>query len=174
MSVKEKKKKILEDLKEELRKQKFLIFISIKGVKANELTLLRKSLKEKNCQMKVIKKSIANLALKELKIDMDLDNIKEEMAVIFAYEISNEPAKILDEFSRTTKTIKIFGGMLGGKIISEKEIIELARLPSYPELIAQIFYTLRYPILKFVDILRGNILRFILALISLKGQRENI
>ena len=43
--TREQKKKIIEDLKEKVAKQKAMVFVSIQGIKAKELFDLRKKLK---------------------------------------------------------------------------------------------------------------------------------
>ena len=66
---KEEKKKILEDLKEGIKKQKIMILVNFTGLKVKDFFELRKRLKSANSQIKVIKKTLLNLVLKEFNSD---------------------------------------------------------------------------------------------------------
>ena len=52
--TKEQKQKIVKKIKENLDKQKMLLFVGIAGLKAKDMLDLRKKLKEKVCLMNVV------------------------------------------------------------------------------------------------------------------------
>ena len=62
--TKEQKKEILQDLKEKLAKQKAIVFVDFQGLEARDLFDLRKKLQENNCQLKIAKKTLVNLAIR--------------------------------------------------------------------------------------------------------------
>jgi len=59
------KKDIVADLKKNLRKQRGIILVDFGALPAGELAELRRQLREKNCLLRVVKKSLLTRALTE-------------------------------------------------------------------------------------------------------------
>jgi large subunit ribosomal protein L10 len=172
--TKEKKKKILEDLKEKIERQKIMIFIDFTGIKSKDLFSLRRKLKELGNEMKVAKKTLINLALKEKNLDViDVRKILGEIAVIFGVKDEISSAKTVYEFSKENKNLKILGGILEKKFIGPERIEELAKLPTKEELLAKLVSELSAPISNFVYLLKSipQSLVFVLSQIQLKVQK---
>jgi large subunit ribosomal protein L10 len=172
--TKEEKKKILKDLKEKIEKQKIMIFVDFTGIKSKELFLLRRKLKELGNEMKVVKKTLINLALKEKKLDLfDVKKMVGEIAVVFGFKNEILPAKTVYEFSRENKNLKILGGILEKNFILTEKIEELAKLSTKEELIAKLVSSIFAPISNFVYVLRSIPQSLVLVLnqIQLKVQK---
>jgi large subunit ribosomal protein L10 len=172
--TKEKKKKILEELKEKIGKQKIMIFVDFTGVKSKDLFLLRRKLKELGNEMKVAKKTLINLALKEKNLNViDVRKILGEVAVIFGMKDEISSAKTVYEFSKENKNLKILGGILEKNFIGPEKIEELAKLPTKEELLAKLISSISAPISNFVYVLRSipQNLVFVLSQIQLKVQK---
>jgi large subunit ribosomal protein L10 len=172
--TKEKKRKILEELKEKIERQKIMIFVDFTGVKSKDLFSLRRKLKELRNEMKVAKKTLINLALKEKNLDViDVRKILGEIAVIFGMKDEITGAKIVYEFSRENKNLKILGGILEKNFIGPEKIEELAKLPTKEELLAKLVSDVSAPISNFVYVLKSipQSLVFVLSQIQLKVQK---
>jgi large subunit ribosomal protein L10 len=172
--TREKKKKILEELKEKIGKQKIMIFVDFTGVKSKGLFLLRKKLKESGNEMKIAKKTLINLALKEKNLNIvDAKKMVGEIAVIFGVKDEISGAKTVYEFSKENKNLKILGGILEKSFIGPEKIEELAKLPTKEELLAKLISEISAPISNFVYILKSipQSLVFVLSQIQLKVQK---
>src|SRR3989344_2701935 len=128
--TKEQKKKVLEDLKEKLTRQKTMVFADFSGIKVKDLSDLRKKLKTVSSELKVAKKTLIALALKEQnpKISQKIKALAGEMALVFGYQDELAPAKTVWQFSQGSPEIKILGGALEsqkGIFLSAEQIIEL-------------------------------------------------
>jgi len=167
---KEEKKKILEDLKEGIKKQKIMILVNFTGLKVKDFFELRKRLKSANSQIKVIKKTLLNLVLKEFNSDFSqkLAQFKAQIAIVFGFEDEISPAKILNQFSLENPNCKILAGYFDKKFREKEEMITLAQLPTKNELLANLIGNLSAPISNFVNVLEGNIkgLVYLLSLIK--------
>jgi len=168
---KEKKKKIVADLKEKIKKQKAIVFVNFTGVKAREMFELRKKLKKENSLLKVAKKKLIQLALKESDIDLGVENFEGEIGLVFGFADEIFPAKLVYQFSKENPRLKIVGGIFGKKFYDERETIELAQLPSKEELLARILSALSAPILNFENVLIGNLRNFVFLLSQVKGRQ---
>jgi large subunit ribosomal protein L10 len=172
--TKEEKKKILKDLKEKIEKQKIMIFVDFTSLKSRELFSLRKKMKEFGDEVKVAKKTLINLALKEKKLDIvDVKKMVGEIAIVFGFKDEILSAKTVYEFSKENKNLKILGGIFGRNFIGPEKIEELAKLPAKEELLAKLVSEISAPISNFVYLLKSipQSLVFVLSQIQLKVQK---
>jgi len=166
--TKAQKQKIIEDLKEKIAKQRAMIFVDFTGLKVKDLSNLRKKLKAADNELKIAKKTLLLLALKEKKLEMAAEELKGEIAIVFGYKDELSPAKIVYQFSQENPNLKILGGFLENKFREAEEIIALAQLPSREELLAKLVGSISAPISNFVNVLQGNIKGLIYALTAIK------
>ena len=151
------KQKIVEDLRENIAKQKAIILIGISGLKVKDISELRKKLKAIEGNLKVVKKTLVELAFKENNLKFDKDKFKEEIALAFGFKDEILPVKIVYQFSRENENLKILGGYLEGNFKEAKEIITLAQLPTREELIAKLIFTTQSPLFGFYNALQRNL-----------------
>ena len=163
--TKEQKKKILEDLKEKIAKQKMMIFVDFTGLKVKDLFELRKRLKKADSQLKVVKKTLLNLALRQKKIEIGKEILKGEIASVFGFKKEIIPAKIVYQFSLENPNLKILGGFYEDEFKEAEEMVTLAQLPTKEELLAKLVRSISAPILNFVNVLQGN-LRGLVSILS--------
>jgi len=156
---KEQKKEIIETLKNQIKKSKSIVFASFDGLKVKENEVLRKELKKENSEYVVAKKTLMDLAFKDVKIDgLNIKDFEGRIAAVFGYEDEVAPAKIINDFRKTHKdNISFVGGVLENKFLKKEEVSALAELPSKQELYAKIVGSLNAPISGFVNVLAGNL-----------------
>ena len=155
--TKEKKQKIIADLKDKVAKQKAIILVGISGLKVKDIRDLKKRLKLIQAELKVAKKTLAELVFKEYKIDFDEEKFKEEVGFIFGFKDEILPAKTAYQFALSNEKLKILGGFIENKLNSREEIITLAQLPTRDELLAKLVGSIQSPISNFVYALNYNI-----------------
>ncbi len=152
----EQKQKILKEIKEKIDKQKSMVFVGIKGLKAKEVFDLREKLKKANCLLSVAKKTLLNIAFKDKKIKVNKEKLEGQTALIFGFEDGLSLTKIIHQFSLSNENLKILGGFFENKFI-EKE-----------ELYSKVVGTINAPLINFISVLRANIrgLVYLLSLIK--------
>lgn len=156
------KEEVVKKLAEELKDTKIILLTDYRGITVEDVTKLRKELRDSNAEYKVIKNNIVKRAL-ELNGESGLDNLLEgPTAVITSKEDYLAPAKAIYNFTKNNDFYKIKGGIIEGKVMTAEEIITLAKLPSRQELLA-----------KLAGALLGNITKLAVALDAVKAQKEN-
>jgi len=165
------KQKIIEDLKEKIGRQKTMLFINYSGVKVRELSQLRNKLKENNCLLKVAKKNLINLVLKEKNpsLGQRIKDLEGQLALVFGFKDFIIPAKLVYEFSQKNENLKILGGCFENEFQEAQDIITLAQLPGKEELLARLVRTIEAPVSNFVNVLEGNIKGLIYLLTKVKA-----
>ncbi len=168
--TKAQKKIIIEELKEKLAKQKAAIFVDFTGLKVKDFASLRKNLKKEGNEIKVAKKTLFGLVLKNIGLEINFKEMKGEIAAIFGYKDEMSPAKMAYQFGFANTNLKILGGIFEKNFIGAEKIIELAQLPTKKELLARLTGTVASPISNFVSVLQGNIKNLVRVLGAIKGR----
>jgi len=168
--TKEQKKRIIEDLKEKIAKQKTIVFIDFAGLKVEDMFNLRKNLKKADGQLKIAKKTLINLAMKDSGLKAEIDKLKGEIGMVFGYKDEISPAKTIYQFSIENPNLKILGGFFENEFKSAEDFIALAQLPSKEQLFARLAGSMLAPVSNFVRVLEGNLKGLVCALGAIKKQ----
>ena len=168
--TKAQKQKILDDLKEKVDRQKAIVFADFKGLKVKDLSNLRKEMKKKDCELKVAKKTLISAVFKEKKIEVDVRKMEGEIALVFSYKDEILPFKLLYEFSKGNKNLKILSGLIGKEVIEKEKAIVLGQLPSKEELLGKLVGSIKAPLSGIVNVLQGNLRNLVYVLSQIKGQ----
>jgi len=123
----EKKQNVVREITEKINDSTSIIFFDYLGLKDEEITKLRRKLKECNSEIRVYKNTLTKRALDSLNFEMK-ECVVGPSAIAFAKdEIS--AIKILKAFSKENETLKIKGGIIDKKIT---DLITLDKLSSIP------------------------------------------
>lgn len=169
--TREQKQKIITDLETKIDKQKSIVFMDFSKIKVKELAKLRESLKKEGSEMKVAKKSLMEIALKNKNVSLDSNKLAGEVAIVFGYEDEIAPSKIVYQFSKENANAKILGGFLENKFCEMADVIRLAELPSKEQLLGMLVGTLSAPATNLVGVLSGNMRKLVLALSQIRDQK---
>ena len=107
------------------------------GITVGEMTKLRRQMHDAESNFKVLKNTLARIAIKDSPLEVLSNHLEGPTALAY----SNNPvgmAKALSDFVKTNDKLKILGGVMDGKYISAKVVSDLASLPSVDELRAKI------------------------------------
>ncbi len=160
--TKEKKQKSLVDLKENISKQKSIIFADFSKVNSKDLFSLRKQLKEAGCQLKIGKKTLVRIAFGQSGISFwnkIKSSIPGQLALVFGIEDEIAPARIANQFVKTNENFKILGGIFENRFIDKERVLVLANIPSRNELLGRLVGSLASSMTSFVrvlDVIREN------------------
>ena len=160
----EQKKAIVAELTEKLQGACAGVLVNYKGITVADDTKLRKELREAGVEYFVVKNTLLSRAAQNAGIE-GLEPVLEGTTAI---AISNDDhvasARILCKFAENNKFFGIKAGFVEGKTIDEKEVKELAKLPSKEVLVAKALGGLNAPITGLVTVLNGNIKGLVVAL----------
>ncbi len=132
------KETFVSHIREELAGSSIVVALSREaGITVEEITRLRKDMHNAEAHLKILKNTLARIAIK----DSTLESIERYLKGSTGLAYSNNPvgmAKAISEFAKTNEKLKILGGVMDGKAITPEVIKELASLPSMDELRAKI------------------------------------
>jgi large subunit ribosomal protein L10 len=157
MQTRSQKKEIVKALAHEIKESKAVVFSDFKGLSVKNMTALRKELRGQGIDLKVIKKTLINIALKDAGVNMNVKEMEGQIALAISQEDEVMAAKIVAKAAKANENLKIVGGILGKDALSKEEIIALSKLPSKEELLAKFVGTINAPVSGFVNVLAGNL-----------------
>lgn len=123
-----------------------VVVVDYRGLNVEQVTELRKQLREAGVEMKVIKNAILSRAAVAAGLEGMGDVFAGPTAVAFSSEDVVAPAKIMYEFAKTAEALEIKGGVIEGKVSTVEEINSLATLPNREGLLSMLLSVLQAPV----------------------------
>ncbi len=151
---KEDKEKVVAELAERLRTSETLIVADYRGLTMPQIDELRGKLLEHGARFAVVKNTLTRRAAEVAGADALLALLEGPTAIAFL-EANGDPvavAKALADAARTTRVLKIRGGILEGRPIEGAAVEELAKLPAADVLRAQVLGAITSPLTAIVGL----------------------
>lgn len=124
----EQKKQVVSEIVDKLKNSESVIIFQYQGMTVEELSDLRRKLKEVESDVKVYKNTLLKRAADELNINLD-DFLEGPNAILFGKTLL-EPIKIISEFAKSHDKLDIRVGVISGDVADLSVIKEYASIPS--------------------------------------------
>lgn len=157
MLTRAQKEQVVKDLSAKIKDGKVLIFSDYAGTTVVKMKELRDELRKTDSSYKITKKKLIDLALKDAGIEASVLDLEGQIGIAIGKGDEVSAAKVLATFAKANKNFKILQGVLENKVISGKDVLALAMLPSKDQLLAKLVGTINAPISGFVNALAGNL-----------------
>ena len=156
--TREQKKNIVELGKEELKNSKTVLFADFKGSSVSDIGILRKSLRDSNAMMIVIKKRLLRIIVSESNIDVDPSKFEGQVATIFSRGDISSVAGPVYRFSEEYGSLNILGGVdVEGKVeIPRETMIKIGALPPREVLLGYIVGSIAAPLRGLMYVLKSK------------------
>ncbi|MDR0503531.1 MAG: 50S ribosomal protein L10 [Treponema sp.] len=143
--IQEGKTKAIGELKESLSVAGDFIFTDYRGLTVEQITSLRKQLRTKDVEYKVVKNNFARIAFEQMATPDVSSYLVGPTAVAITPRDSNEVAKILFEFKKETPALKVKGALFSGMVYDAAKTEAYSRLPGRLELISMLMSVMNGP-----------------------------
>ena len=131
----------------------FMIVVNYQGLKVGPMTELRKRLLKVGAEIHIVKNSVFRIAAKEAGIADLGDALAGQVAVITGQKDISAAAKTVKTFASEFEKPKVHFGYLNNQRLEEKDVMELADLPSLDVLRGKLLGVLQAPATKLVVLL---------------------
>jgi large subunit ribosomal protein L10 len=170
---KEQKAEQVDLLTDKLRKAKVAVLTDYRGLTVSQLQELRGKLRTGDVEYRVVKNTLTRRAAEAAGVPGLQTELEGPVAIAFGYDDLSTPAKLLNEFVRTTRLkLDIKGGLVEGRVVSPDQVKQLADLPSREALIAQLLGTLQSPVGQLVGIMQTPLQQLLGVLNAYKTKLE--
>ncbi len=159
------------EIKERLQEYDIAIATQYVGIKSEQVTALRKKLRDSDCEYKVYKNTLAKRALDELGMGEAAHCMEGPTAWAFSKDPVT-PAKILKDFAKDSTFVKVRGGVLNGKPVTEAQLTALADLPPREVLLAMVVGAIAAPLSAFVGVLNAVPRSAVTVIDQIRKQKE--
>jgi large subunit ribosomal protein L10 len=147
--VKEDALKVLVD---KFGRSKSVVFANYRGLDVASISEIRNQLRKEDAEMKVAKKTLMNIAAKDLVGELDKTMMDGPVVATFSYNDPLAGIRILFKFSKKNDKLKLLGGIVDGKAVGADIIQQYAKLPSKQELLAKLLGSMNAPVSNFVGV----------------------
>lgn len=144
----------VEELKVMFESAKDYIFTNYRGLSVEQITDLRRKLREQSAEYKVVKNRFAKIAFKQLERPELGDNLVGPTAIALSKEEAGPVAKTLVQFCEDAPA-EIKGGLIEGEVYDSSQVEEFSKLPTKIELLAKLLGTMQAPLQNLVYALNG-------------------
>jgi len=153
---KEQKMRTIDELKEIMAKCSVAVLTNYQGIKASELTALRRRLRERNIEYRVVKNTLARFAAERADKAFLAGSLEGPVAIAFGYGDVAAPARALNDYIKGSDTpLAISGGFLGNRLLTVEDVDTLVNIPSREVLIARVLAGMQAPITNLVTCLNS-------------------
>ncbi len=150
-----KKEQLVAEYAQSFREAQGVIFTDYRGLTVADMTEVRRRLRQEAPQSRwtVAKNTLLRLALQQAEKPVPEEVLVGPTAVLFAFDDPVAPAKVLKKYADENDLLKIKGGLLGDKVLSAEDVIQLAKLPSREEILATLVGAIQGPAQQLVSLL---------------------
>ncbi len=166
------KVQVVKDLKEKFKTAEIFVLTDFRGLTVEEMNTLRRDLREKNVEFRVVKNLLAKRALDENDQGELDDLLVGPTAVAFGYEDPVESVKVLVNFQKEQEKLQLKGGMMEGNVLDVAMLKELAQMPTLDELYARMLGSVQSPINKMVMALNNAASELVWVIKSVADQKS--
>ena len=167
----EEKKAVVTEVSAQVAKAQAIIVAEYRGLKVGHMTQLRAKARHSGIYFRVLKNSLARRAI----ADTPFAGLSGHMVGPLVYGIGSDPvaaAKVLHEFAKGNDKFVIKAGAMANFVMSDKDIANLATMPSREELLSQLLGTMQAPIVNFVRTLNEVPTKFVRGLAAVHDQKQ--
>jgi len=165
------KQDMVAEVSEQIAKAQTVVIAEYRNLTVSDMTDLRRKARGAGIYLRVVKNTLARRAV----ADTPFKGLADRMVGPLAYGISTDPvaaAKVLSDYAKSNGKLVIKGGAMANQVMSARDIVTLASMPSREQLLAQLLGTMQAPVAKFVQTLNEVPGKFVRTLAALHEQRE--
>ena len=164
------KEELVSKLTEEFKEANAIVDCDYKGMSVSQLETLRKQAKENGLKVKVVKNTLAMIALKNSGIE---DFILKDTNVLVWGEDIVTLAKTVTNFAKEApKSFKIKQGYFEGQVADEAKIEAYSKLPSKEELLGMLLSVWTAPIRNLLYVWNAPKQNFVTVLENIKQKKS--
>lgn len=149
------KQYLIDEVQSHLKKSDYVILANFTGASVADVAELRDKLAAEKAEFHVVKNSSLRVAAKSLGLPELESALTGPTAIVVGGRNSPGVAKILKQFFKDKQKVQVKAGVLSQKLITSKQVEQLADMPSLETLRAQFLGLLNQPAGMFVRVINA-------------------
>lgn len=119
-----------------------------RGLTVDQMTALRVKARETGVYVRVVKNSLAKLAVKGTEFECMQEQLQGPLMLAFSQEDPGSAARLFRDFAKENDDLKVMLGAVGGESLDASQIGKLASLPTRDEAISLLMSVMQAPVTK--------------------------
>ena len=170
MKTREQKQKDLNALREQLNNSKSAMVVSFNKVTVNKDQEFRHQLREAGAEYRVVKNTLARLAVKGTQFEGATEHFKGVSAIAWTESDPVILSKTISKFIKANADLYTFkAGVVDGRVVDLKQVQAIASLPSKEELISKLLFVINAQAQRIVTVINA-VPRNLAVVIKLIGE----
>jgi large subunit ribosomal protein L10 len=133
------------DITERFNDSDAALLTEYRGLRVSEIAEVRNSLRDSDTDYKVLKNTLARIAVREVGLEELVEMLTGPTAIAFIKGDAAAAAKALDDAQKKYPVLTIKGGVLNGKVIDAEQAKQLAKLEPREVLLSKIAMLFNQP-----------------------------
>src|SRR5699024_7429948 len=142
----EAKQQVVEEISEKFKESQATVLVDYRGLTVEEVTALRKELRDNGIDYKVYKNTLARRAIEGSDFEGIHDTVVGPTPMARGKEDVVARAQLLHNLAKDHEALEIKGVVIQGAVASLDEIKELSTLPDYDGLVSMLLSVLQAPV----------------------------
>lgn len=160
------------EFREKLSGVRGAVLTDFRGLSVADITELRSLLRKSEVEYRVVKNTLARLAVKDTGLEGLAAYFEGPTAIAISRKDAVAASKVLTTWGKSRPTFTIKGGVVEGRVVGSAEIAELAAVPPREVLLARMAGALQAPITGLVRVLAVHLLGLACALDQVRQKKE--
>ena len=144
----EDKKQIVSEVNQAASGALYAVLADYRGVTVSELTALRKSARENNVYLRVVRNTLLKLAVAKTEFECIQEALVGPTILAFSQEDPGAAARVLQDFAKLNSKFEIKALSVGGKLLDASQIDVLAKLPTHDQALSMLMSVMLAPVTK--------------------------
>jgi large subunit ribosomal protein L10 len=166
------KQTTVERLAGQFKRRPAVFALDFHGLKVEEATSLRRRVRESGSSYEVVKNTLTARALEGTGLDAMRPLLKGMTGLAYTEADAVTLAKTLSDFAKEVPAVSFKGGLVEGRLLTPREVTELASLPGRNELLARLLSVLQAPVQQLLGLLQAPARDLLLVLKAAAADRE--
>jgi large subunit ribosomal protein L10 len=161
------------EIADKLKAAKVVVLTDYRGLTVAQLGDLRAKLRQADVEYRIIKNTLAKRAAEAAGVPDLGPALTGPVAFALGYDDLSAPARLLGEWTRSTRLkLDITGGLVEGRYFAAEQVRQLADLPPREVLLAQLLGTLQTPAASLLTAIASPAQQLLSVLEQKKNQME--
>ena len=168
------KKAILDEIQGTIEKSAYVVLTEFRGLKVDQMPLLRARLRKTGARMLVVKNSYLSLASGKAGRG-DLGGLASgPTAMITGDQDITVVAKLLKAFIQDNGLPVVKGGMLGTRLLTAADVQEMADIPPREILLGRLVGTVAAPMTRLVGVMNQKVLSLLYVMKAIEKKKSGL
>ena len=168
----EDKKAIVAEVNETAISALSLVIADARGVTVVGMTALRKSARESNVSLRVVRNTLAKRALMGTDYECVNDSLVGPSLFGFSMEDPGAAARLFKDFAKQNEEFEVKALAVGGQMLGAEQLDVLAKLPTRDQALSMVMSVMKAPATKLVQTMNEVPGKLVRTLAAVRDQKE--